>query len=94
MKTTTLTVELMHRSSIPGAIWAKPCGWEPENEIEGSEWIDGSWWDDAGNTAGLVCFVEGNEGDIVEVVLSDLRVASCGDCRVINGRVIRNPKGL
>ena len=81
--TKTLTVQLQHRSSIQQARWCQPVGWEPANKIEGAEFVDGSWWGETEEEAGLVCFVEGDEGDEIEVALDDLRVASCGDCRVI-----------
>lgn len=80
----SVSVRLMHYSSIPGARWCEPVGWEPTNEIEGAEHQEkGSWWDDQEEVAGLVCFVSGNEDDEIEVSLDDLRIASCGDCRVI-----------
>jgi len=77
----TLTVRLGHRSSISGARWCQPIGWEPANTIQGAEFIDGSWWGE--EEAGIVCFVAGDEDDEIEVELDDLRLASCGDCRVI-----------
>lgn len=82
---TTRTVELMHRSSIPGAWWCTPIGWEPANEIEGAEFTDGSWWDETGEVAGLVCFgdFDGHSGETIEIPAEELRVASCGNCRVI-----------
>jgi hypothetical protein len=80
--TQTLKVELKHRSSISNARWCQPVGWEPANEIAG-EFIDGSWWSESQEEAGLVCFVQGDEGDVIEVPVDELRVASCGDCRVI-----------
>ena len=80
--TKTLKVELGHRSSIQGARWCKPIGWEPANTVEGAEFVDGSWWNES-EEAGLVCFVQGEEGDTLEVSAEDLRVASCGNCRVI-----------
>lgn len=87
--TKTLTVRLAHHSSIQGARWATPVGWEPANQIEGAEYAgDGSWWEGSGEesnqqAAGLVCWAEGDEGEEIEVAADDLRVASCGDCRVI-----------
>ncbi len=86
MKTTTRTVTLMHNASIPGARWCEPKGWEPANVIEDADFVDGAWWYDDEQAAGLVWF--GNRDaygarETVEVSLDDLRVASCGDCRVI-----------
>jgi hypothetical protein len=84
--TTLLTIRLLHNASIPGARWCEPVGWEPANVIEGSELDDGAWWDADEQTAGLVWFGEVDaygSGDVVEVTADDLRVASCGDCRVI-----------
>jgi len=78
-----LIVKLGHRSSIPGARWCAPVGWKPANEIEDAEWIDGSWWSEHEEEAGLVCFSDAEEGREVAVSLDDLRVAACGDCRVI-----------
>lgn len=83
MTSQLVTVKLEHRSSIPNARWCKAIGWEPVNQIDGAELLDGSWWSETEEEAGLVCFVEGDEGDEIDVALDDLRVASCGDCRVI-----------
>ena len=84
--TTTKTVRLKHNSSIPNARWCEPVGWEPQNTIEGAEFVDGSWWSEDSEEAGLVWFGErdayGAE-EVIEASLDDLRVASCGDCRVI-----------
>lgn len=82
-ETPTVKVRLGHRSSIPGARWATPVGWEPTNEIEGSEFLDGSWWDETEETAGLVCFTPGDDGDQIDAPTDEVRVASTGDCRVI-----------
>lgn len=76
-------ITLGHKSSIPGARWCKPNGWEPQNQVEGAEFTDGSWWGQQGEEAGLVCFVEGEEGELKCVTAEDLRVASCGDCRIV-----------
>jgi hypothetical protein len=73
----------MHKSSVPNARWAHPIGWEPTQEIEGAEFLDGSWWSDSQEEAGLICFVPGVEGAIIEVDGSDLRIVTTGDCRVI-----------
>lgn len=84
--TGTVTVRLLHNSSIPGARWCDPVGWEPANAIEGAELVDGSWWNDDGEVAGLVWFGDRSEcgaSEVIEVRLEDLRVASCGNCRVI-----------
>jgi len=83
MTTTKLTIALAHKSAIPGARWATPVGWEPANEIDGSEYLDGSWWSEDSETAGLLYFGAGSEGDTVEADADDLRVASTGNCRVI-----------
>ncbi len=83
---TTRTVQLMHNSSIPNARWCETVGWEPQNKIDGAEFIDGSWWNEDSEEAGLVYFcnpAEYGSGDVVEASLDDIRVASCGDCRVI-----------
>jgi len=78
-----LKIRLGRRSSIPQARWCVPIGWEPSNVIEGAEFVDGSWWGENEEEAGLVCFTQGDEGQEYCVALGDLRVASCGDCRVI-----------
>ena len=80
---TTYEVEIGHRSSIAGAYWCKPIDWAPANQIDAAEFIDGSWWTDDEEIAGIVCFQQGEKGDCIEVTLDDLRVASCGDCRII-----------
>lgn len=82
----SVKVRLLHNSSIPHARWCEPVGWEPSNDVEGSEFVDGSWWDDDGETAGLVWFGDPDEygaNEVVEASLDDLRVASCGNCKVI-----------
>lgn len=84
--TKTLKVRLLHNASIPGARWCEPIGWEPVNEVEGSELVDGAWWDADEQTAGLVWFGHPDSygaNEVAEVSLDDLRVASCGDCRVV-----------
>ena len=63
MRTKIVTVKLQHRSSIWGARWCLPVGWEPTNEIDGSEFLDGSYWDDTEETAGVIGFVDGDEGE-------------------------------
>jgi hypothetical protein len=82
-------VEVGHASSIPGARWCRPVGWSPRNAIDGADWIgeEGSWQDCDGDAAGIVIYGDQAEGDRVTVGLDDLRVASCGDCRVI-GKVV------
>lgn len=79
--TTKVKVEVGHRSSIPGARWCKPVDWEPANHIAAAKWVDGSWWGEHEEEAGLVCFAPGEEGDVIEVAVDDLAVATCGDCR-------------
>jgi len=81
--TKTLTVTLQHTSSIPGARWATPKGWEPLNQIAGADFVDGSWWGEESEEAGIVYFGEGADGEEIEANLDDLRVVSTGDCRVI-----------
>jgi hypothetical protein len=78
-------VEVCHASSIPGARWCRPVGWSPRNAIDGAEWSDGdgAWLDENGDAAGIVVYGDHAEGDRVTVALDDLRVASCGDCRVV-----------
>ncbi len=84
--TKTLTVRLLHNASIPGARWCEPVGWEPANVVEGSELADGAWWNNDEQAAGLVWFGERDAygaNEVKEANLDDLRVATCGDCRVI-----------
>jgi hypothetical protein len=78
-------VEVCHASSIPGARWCRPVGWSPRNAIDGAEWSDGdgAWHDEHGDAAGIVIYGDHAEGDRVTVALDDLRVAACGDCRVV-----------
>jgi hypothetical protein len=78
-------VLVCHRSGIAGARWCRPVGWTPRNRIADADWVesDGSWWGEAGEEAGIVIFGHDEEGDTVTVGLDDLRVASCGECRVI-----------
>lgn len=78
-----MKVRINHKSSVSGASWCTPVGWEPDNQIEGAEFLDGSWWSDSEEEAGLLYFGEAQEGEEIEATFADLRVASCGDCRVI-----------
>ena len=78
-----MQVLINHKSSVSGASWCTPIGWEPDNRIEGAEFIDGSWWSDDCQKAGLLFFGEATEGEQIEATFADLRVASCGNCRVI-----------
>ena len=84
--TKTMKIRLLHNASIPGARWCEAIGWEPANQIDGAELADGSWWDENEEVAGLVWFGEVNAygvNEVIEADLGGLRVASCGDCRVI-----------
>lgn len=84
---TRVKVRVLHSSSIPNARWCEPVDWEPANEIDGAEYIDGSWWDATEEVAGIVTFdSDANtllDDECIEVPLDSLRIASCGDCRVI-----------
>jgi hypothetical protein len=81
--TKTVAVVLCHRTMISEARWCEPLGWRPANEILGAEYADGAWWADGDEEAGLICFVQGKEGQELQVGLDDLRVALCRDCQVI-----------
>lgn len=80
-------VTVGHRSGIAGARWCLPVGWSPRNRVLGAGWSDedGAWTTEGGEVAGLVVFTQDDEdeGETVTVGLDDLRVVSCGDCRVI-----------
>jgi hypothetical protein len=79
----TMKIRINHKSSVSGASWCTPIGWEPDNQIEEAEFVDGSWWSEESEEAGLLYFGEAQEGEEIEASFADLRVASCGDCRVI-----------
>lgn len=84
--TKTYRVRLLHNASIPGARWCEPIGWEPTHEVEGAEFVDGGWWSDDEEEAGLVWFGERDaygHQEIIEASLDDLRVASCGEVRIL-----------
>ena len=85
MSDNKVAIRLLHKSSIQGGIWCEPAGWKPANDIEGAEFVDGSWWAQREEVAGLVWFGNpvGCEDEIIEVSLECISVASCGDCRVI-----------
>ena len=78
-----MKIRINHKSSVSGASWCTPIGWEPDNQIEEAQFVDGSWWSDVEEEAGLLYFGEAQEGEEIEASFADLRVASCGDCRVI-----------
>lgn len=87
----TVQVQLLHSASVPGARWCSPIGWVPGNEIIGSVYEDGSWWDDSEETAGLIVLRAASEygwGDKAEVDVNDLRVASCGDVQIVQPVVL------
>lgn len=58
---------ILHRTSISGAAWCKPVGWRPENVVAGGEYVDGSWWDEDGEVAGLAYYTDAEEGSEIEV---------------------------
>lgn len=89
--TKTLKVRLLHNASIPNARWCEPIGWTPANEVKGAEFDNGCWWDGDEEAASLVWFGHPNEygaNEVMQANLDDLRVASCGDCRVIGEVVV------
>jgi hypothetical protein len=75
-----------------GARWCEPLGWEPVNEILGTEFAHGIWWAGSDEEAGLLCFSEGKEGEEIQVGLDDLRVALCKDSQVIGAVVVANDR--
>lgn len=82
----TREVRVNHRSTaFPQSRWVTPVGWEPTNKFSGSEFVDGSWWDDNEETHGIVLLGADDldEGDTYRVALTDLRVASCGNCQIV-----------
>lgn len=80
-------VLVCHDSSIAHARWCRPVGWSPRNRVEGADWddADGVWIDEDGEAAGIVLYGhdDANKGDTVAARLDDMRVVSCGDCRVL-----------
>lgn len=79
-------VRLLHASSIPNARWCEPVGWEPTNVVDGAVFDDGAWWGDYDQAAGLIWVGKPDEYgnyEIIEASVDDVRVATCGDCRVI-----------
>ncbi len=83
---TPVRIRLLHNAAIPGARWCEPIGWEPANDVPGAEVYEGGWWDADSQVAGLVWFGEVyayGSGEVIDADPAALRVASCGDCRVI-----------
>jgi hypothetical protein len=81
-----LKVRVLGSSSIPNTRWCEPVDWEPKNEFAGSSYAEGAWWDDHEATAGLVWLGHGrkpNAGEILEVSPEELKVVSCGECRIL-----------
>jgi hypothetical protein len=78
-----MKIRVNQKSSVSGASWCVPVGWEPDNQIEGAEFVDGSWWTEESEEAGLLYFGDGEAGTEVEATFADIRVASCGNCQVI-----------
>lgn len=85
MRGKTVRVRLLHNASIPNARWCEPVGWVPKNVIAGAELVDGAWWDEYEEVAGMVLFGDHSFElyEVAEVNLGVLRVASCGNCRVL-----------
>jgi hypothetical protein len=80
-------VQLLHCASIPGSRWCNPMGWHPTNKVDGAEYEDFTWWDSSDEeAAGLLWLGDVNAhgaNEVAMVNLTDLRVASCGDMRIL-----------
>lgn len=90
----TVKVRLLHNSSIPNARWCDPVGWDAGNVLLGAEYDEGSWWQGWEQVAGLVWIGNPNEYGVREVIeceLSALRVASCGECRILGPVFMKEP---
>ena len=69
-------VYLQHRTDYPHFIWCQPVGWIVDTSWAPDDWCydDGAFWGPEEEEAGL-CLTggyEGDEGDEIEVNLSDL----------------------
>lgn len=82
-----LKVRMLHDCSIPSLRWVDPVGWEPSDVIDGLKWTSNAWWgDDDEEAYGLAWVGDVNAygvREVTEVDADDLRIVSCGDCRVI-----------
>lgn len=79
-------VKLLHKCPVPGARWCGPVGWEPANKIKGAAYEDGAWWDGREEVASLIWLGDPNQHGAfheITVPLDDLRVATAGECRVL-----------
>lgn len=86
--TEMLQVRGLHRSHSPRRDrWVEPVGWTPEvpDGFEGEEFVldGGGVWGPHEEEAGIVCFGEVGEGEVVEVPLSDLAWVACGEYHLI-----------
>lgn len=86
-----MKVRLLHKCvTIPGSRWCEPIDWQPANDIPETIWVDGAWWDDTSEVAGVVCAYVvddgGEEGSVVDADLDNLLVVRSFSGQVI-GRV-------
>ena len=88
-KTQTVKVMLKHKASYPGVNWVEPIEWEPNTDWANDDWKyeSGAFWSDTEDEAGLAVSgnldAENNEGDIIEVSISEVHWRSSGDCRYL-----------
>lgn len=76
-------IKIGHQSPMVGAHWCRPIGWTPANQIADSEFVDGSWRNHLGETAGIIYFTPRSDGEEIEVPSEDLRIAACGEWRIL-----------
>ena len=86
-KAMKVKVQMLHDCSAPNLRWVEPVNWAPANVVNGLTFTDGGWWGDDEQEYGLAWNGDVNSfgaGETVEVSASDLRIVSCGECRVIS----------
>jgi len=76
-------IRVGHQSPMIGARWCRPVGWIPANQVADSEFVDGSWRNHLGETAGIIYFTPKDDGEEIDVPSEDLRVATCGEWKII-----------
>lgn len=85
-------IRIGHQSPMVGAHWCHPINWVPANRISDAKFENGAWRSGNDEIAGIVYFTPLDEGEEVEVELDDLRVAACGEWRIIEEVVVDERK--
>jgi hypothetical protein len=88
-ETKTVKVEILHRAGRPHAWWARPLGWKPISPAGEESWVldGGSLWSEQEEEAGIALLggTSLDEGDVLNVPLSELVWLESGTCKILCG---------